>query len=230
MTYAGHDDERPRRIGARRGHSGPDGHQAVARAVNQQDRASDHADTAQVCPPAARVACRSDDGTRGIGELLLDIAEIQATAGHLDMLRQNVCGHPCGVDAAQREHARYEFLRGQPTAAAYQYLADARRSVGGEHRGHDRVRTDGHKRQGRVDKHQAGDGAWRGARLEQRDHPAHRVAYQDHLAAGHGLDETVQQTPIRRHRRAASAGFGEAVSGEVWGEYAVAAGQQRGDR
>jgi hypothetical protein len=92
------------------------------------------------------------------------------------------------------------------------------------------VRHCWHQRQDRVNQYHPSHGGGGSAGLQQRDHPAHRVAGEYHRAHWHGFDEPVQQGTHGRYARTASLWAGEAVPGEVYREHPAGAGQQRGDR
>ena len=208
--------------------SGRDRDEPVALPVQQQDRAADRPDPPPVCLPPA-VAGGGKDRAHGSREVPASAVERRPLANHLYVLGHHLRGHPRWISAAHRQDAGDQRLGGH-TAAFHHQPTEAGRRVEGEHRGHPGIGPRRHERQRRVDQDQPGHDARSGARLEQGDHSAHRVAHEDHRRPGHGLREAVQQGPVRHHVRAPPARLGQAMPGQVRGEHPAAAGEQRGDR
>jgi len=101
-----------------------------------------------------------------------------------------------------------------------------RDGVDGEGDGHERVERPARTGDGGVEEHEAVD-RLRGPRgLQDRDHPAHRVAHEDHRRAGHLAQEAVEDLDVVVHRRPAVTGLAAAEAGQVEREDAGVRAQQ----
>ena len=176
-------DQRPGRV---RAHGRPAAATGTSRsplAVQQQYRAADRPDCLAGRPGRAAYAGGGDrpSGWRAAKSrpASVNAARWRATS---TCWATTSAGTRDGVRAAQRQDVGHGGLRGHPATAARAAPGRALASRTGRTSRRPRIGPDRHERQGRVDQDQAGDRAGRRARLEQRDHPAHRVAHQDHRA------------------------------------------------
>ena len=131
--------------------------------------------------------------------------------------RSIVCaGSASGSTPHSRSMSRTWPQRRRALAAQRQEpLPHPRDRIRGEGDGHERVQRPARPGDGGVEEHEPVHRLRRGRGLQDRDHPAHRVADEDDGRAGDLPQEAVEDLHVVVHRRPPVAGLAAAEAGQV---------------
>ncbi len=226
MAHVSGHGELPVRVLRGQFHRGPDGHQAVALAVQQQHR---HLDPRQQPAQPTPAAQHRQHRAGGHHEVPGYVGEIGPGPTQRPVGGGHRLGDPAGVDTAQFEAVHGHLLgRAHPAPSGDRRSPQPGGEVGGEQGADQRVRPVARQReQRRVDQHRPGHQLRVVDRLEHGDQGAHRVAHPDRRASGHLGDEPPQQGAVRGDGGGAAVRPGQAEPGQVRREHAAGRGKQR---